>query len=388
MVQLGIDILLQQSPSWKKDAIGLVTNHAATTGSLQPSRKALLDAGFNIRQLFSPEHGLDVTGADGKPMPDGRDPLTGLPVISLYGPKLAPSEEDLSNIDILLFDIPDIGARFYTYLWTLSHVIEAAARFQKPLVILDRPNPISGNMQLAEGPLLEPANASFTGRWSIPVRHSCTLGELALYFNASRELNASIEVIWCVGWNRNSFQPDWGMPFVPTSPAIQDFQSMLLYPGLCMLEATNISEGRGTNRAFRAAGAPWINGQTLAGILNETGLGDLRVKATEFTPTESKYASQRCYGVEFEVTKPAYFHTVSSGLWLIKLIQSIYPQAFSWAPYPTQVNPSGKQHLDKLTGLSNSEALFKLPLQAFIAALARHTQCADWHEEIQSFLLY
>jgi uncharacterized protein YbbC (DUF1343 family) len=388
MVQFGVDILLQQSPPWKNAVIGMVTNHAATTYALQPSRQALVEAGFNIKTLFSPEHGLDVRGADGHAMQDGTDSLTGLPVISLYGEKLAPSGNDLSGIDILLFDIPDIGARFYTYLWTLSYVIEAAAACRIPLVILDRPNPVSGNMQLAEGPFLEAGNASFIGRWPIPVRHSCTLGELALYFNASRKLSASVQVIPCEGWDRNSFQPDWGIPFVPTSPAIRDFQSMLLYPGLCMLEATNISEGRGTAQSFRVAGAPWIDGPALAGILNETGLEDLHVKSCEFTPAEGKYALQRCHGVAFEVTQPHYFQSVTNGLLLIKLIQSMYPQQFSWATYPTHVNPSGKQHLDKLTGLSNSEALFSLSLPAFMAAITKHARCADWKGQIQEYLLY
>ena len=388
MVQFGVDILLQQSPSWKKAAIGLVTNHAATTHALQPSRQALLEAGFNIRVLFSPEHGLDVSGADGQAMQDGRDPLTGLPVISLYGPKLAPSEEDLAGIDILLFDIPDIGARFYTYLWTLSHVIEASAHFQKPLVILDRPNPVSGNMYLAEGPMLAPDNASFIGRWPVPVRHSCTLGELALYFNATRKLSAFIEVVACKGWDRNSFQPDWGIPFVPTSPAIQDFQSMLLYPGLCMLEATNISEGRGTHHAFRVAGAPWINGPVLANGLKEMSEEGLSVQATEFIPSEGKYASKRCYGVKMEITAPGNFQTVWSGLLLIKLIQSLYPKEFAWAPYPTHVNPSGKGHLDKLTGLRNSENLFTLPLPAFLAAITKHTRVDDWKAATAAYLLY
>ncbi len=388
MLHFGIDILLQQTPVWKTASIGLVTNHAATTNTLQPSRKALLDAGFNIVVLFSPEHGLDVTGADGQAMKDGTDALTGLPVISLYGSKLAPSREDLAGIDLLLFDIPDIGSRFYTYLWTMTYVMEAAANNNKTLIILDRPNPVSGDPSLTEGPMLSSINASFIGRWPIPVRHSCTLGELALYFNASQQINTTIHVIKCEGWERRMFQPGWGIPFLPTSPAIQSFESMLLYPGLCLLEATNISEGRGTKQAFTIAGTPWIKGRALAGMLNEMGLEDVSVQPVDFIPTSGRYEGQSCSGVKFHVKEPAYFQSVTNGLLLIKLIQTLYPGHFEWAPYPTHVNPTGKQHLDKLLGISNSEDLFRLPLPAFIAAITKQIACPEWKTKIGGFLLY
>ncbi|CAF4641861.1 unnamed protein product, partial [Rotaria magnacalcarata] len=207
MIRFGIDILLKQQPSWKLTNIGLVTNNAATTFNGVLSRKALLDAGFNIKRLFSPEHGLDVNGADGDAIKDTFDTVTGLPVTSLYGENLAPSQSDLMNIDILLFDIPDVGSRFYTYLWTMTYVMEAAAQYSKILIILDRPNPISGNLQLTEGPMLDMTTTSFLGRWPLPIRHSCTLGELAIYFNTTRNIKVSLEIVPCSGWNRNMFQP-------------------------------------------------------------------------------------------------------------------------------------------------------------------------------------
>ncbi len=389
-VRFGIDVLLTDHPSWKKDRIGLVTNHAATTNDLVPSREALLKQQFNLQKLFSPEHGLDVQGVDGHEMKDGNDVLTGLPVTSLYSSKLAPSEEDLADLDIILFDIPDVGSRFYTYLWTMTHVMEACARNKKKLMILDRPNPVSGNIELAEGPMLDESQASFIGRWSIPIRHSCTLGELAMYFNASRNIQCDLEVIRCEGWDRNDFQPDWGIRFIPTSPAIQNFQSMLLYPGLCLLEATNISEGRGTDNPFRLAGAPWIKGEVIAGILNDMGLDDVIVAPIKFTPTDKhcKYYNELCGGVELEVREPSFFQSVSYGLILIRLIKQIYPRFFEWKPYPTLVNPTGKQHLDKLLGMADSERIFELPLPKFIAEVTRLTQCRDWKEEISEYFLY
>ncbi len=388
MIQFGIDILLAQTPEWKNRRIGLVTNHAATTNQLSPSRKALLQHSFHIQKLFSPEHGLDVMGADGHEMKDGMDALTNLPIISLYSTKLAPSDQDLEDLDIVLFDIPDVGSRFYTYLWTMTYVMEACAKNKKKLIILDRPNPVSGDLALAEGPILDIEQASFIGRWPIPIRHSCTLGELALYFNAERNIGCDIEVIKCEGWNREQFQPDWGIPFVPTSPAIQNFQSMLTYPGLCLLEATNISEGRGTNNAFRIAGAPWINGQSLAAMIADIGLDEIHVTAHSFIPSDSKYKGETCNGILIEVKYPESFQPVYFGLLLIRIIKQSYPQYFDWAPYPTMVNPTGKQHMDKLLGIANSEQLFSLPLPKFIAEITKLTQCRNWAEEMNPYLLY
>jgi uncharacterized protein YbbC (DUF1343 family) len=202
-LQFGIDHLLQQSPDWKNKSIGFLTNQAATTSTGIPSRKALIDNGFNIVQLFSPEHGLDASGTDGAKMNDGIDTLTGLKVISLYGEKFKPSKDDLSQIDIMLFDIPDAGTRFYTYLWSMTYLMEACAMFGKKLILLDRPNPISGNMKLSEGPMLQESCASFIGRWAIPLRHSCTLGELANYFNYQLKIGADLEIIKCLNYQLN-----------------------------------------------------------------------------------------------------------------------------------------------------------------------------------------
>lgn len=388
MFLFGIDTLLTASPSWKNQRIGMVTNEAATTRLLEPSRQALINAGFNIKVLFAPEHGLDVRGADGHPVKDGNDALTGLPVISLYGERLAPEPSHLAEIDILLFDVPDIGSRFYTYLWTLSHIIETCATAHKKLVILDRPNPVSGIMQLCEGPMLTEDNSSFIGRWPMPVRHSCTMGELALYFNTSRNIHADIEVIGCKGWQREMFQPAWGIPFVPTSPAIQSFQSMLLYPGLCLLEATNISEGRGTPFSFEAAGTPWLQADVLADMLNNMSGGEMNATPIQFTPEHSKFKDQLCKGVHLKVDDQSCFNAVMTGMILIKLIKSLHPSQFQWATYPTSVNPTGKGHLDKLLGISNSEAIFDLPIPAFIAAITKYCRCKEWEEEVREYLLY
>ncbi|SJZ84339.1 Uncharacterized conserved protein YbbC, DUF1343 family [Chitinophaga eiseniae] len=387
----GIDILLAHPPVWKDQRIGLVTNHAACTINFKPVRQALMEAGFKIRRLFSPEHGLDTTGVDGAEMHDGIDPLTGLPVTSLYGSKLAPDQQDLADIDLLLFDIPDIGCRFYTYLWTMTHVMEACALHNKPLVIADRPNSLSGNMALAEGPMLDERRcSSFIGRWNIPVRHSCTLGELALYFKSAGSSNIlqtnplALEIIRCQHWQRTMFHPQWSQSFVPTSPAIPCFEAALLYPGLGLLEATNISEGRGTAIPFRVAGAPWMDGAGIAQRLNALHVDGVVARPVSFKPTEGKYAGQNCQGIMFHVDDPAGFRPVTYGWWLMRLLREHHPGHFAWASYPTYVNHSGARHLDLLTGLPGAESIIGGPEDD----TDRYTDTGDWEERVAPYLLY
>lgn len=388
-IQFGIDVLLASSEiDWKEQRIGMITNDAATTNTQLSSRLALQQHGFQLKKLFSPEHGILATGADGAPMLNGIDELTDLPVVSLYGEKLAPTEADLDNIDILLFDVPDVGVRFYTYLWTLSYLLEICATTQTPLIILDRPNPISGNLSLIEGPWSDANTHSFLGRWPMPIRHCSTLGELARYFNDTQAIHAPIEIIQCQGWHRTMFQGDWGLPFVPTSPAIQTPESLLLYPGLCFLEATNLSEGRSTDLSFEVVGAPWLKHSQIAQQINLFMDMDLEARAIHFIPSQNKYAGEQCKGIHFTVKAPDQFKPIFFGLLLIRLIKDLHPSEFEWAPYKTFVNPTGMQHLDKLLGVASAEALFELPMHQFIQQCTQITNTPFWHKNIQNYLLY
>lgn len=388
-ILFGVDVLLAtEIIPWKNQRIAMVTNEAATTQSLVPSRLALQKAGFNLKKLFSPEHGISAKGADGAPMLNGVDELTDLPIISLYGQKLAPTKDDLADIDIILFDVPDVGVRFYTYLWTLSYLLETSASHKIPLFILDRPNPISGSMELNEGPWLDPFCASFIGRWPMPIRHGCTLGELALYYNATKHINATVNVVHCENWERQLFQGDWGLPFVPTSPAIQSFEAMLLYPGLCFLEATNLSEGRSSDFSFEVVGSPWLNSHLIAQQVNLFMGDEVSCKPIHFIPHQNKYAGEQCNGVLFNVNYPTQFRPVFFGLLLIRLIKDTHPAQFEWANYKTYVNPNGANHLDKLTGIQHSEAMFTLPMHEFIRKITQLTFVSDWEEKLRPFILY
>ena len=388
MISFGIDELIHQNPTWKTKQIGLVTSNAATTNTGILSRTALIKAGFNIVLLFSPEHGISAMAPDGEAQQNGIDPITSLPIISLYGNKCMPTAQDLENIDLLLFDIPDIGARFYTYLWTLTYVLEACAINKKKCIVLDRPNPVSGNFDAAEGPFLEESSSSFIGRWNIPIKHSATLGELAHYFNSSKNIGASLTVVPVKNWDRDDLATDWGTNFVATSPAIQNPNSMLLYPGLCLLEATNISEGRGSQYSFETAAAPWLQTSEIVSFINQSFGDEIKASAITFTPTSGKYAQTLCKGIHFEVIDPAYCKPVFFGLLLLYIIRAKHPGQFLWAPYKTAVNPSGENHLDKLLGVHHAKQLFDLPLPQFVATCTKITHTPNWQEQMNPYLLY
>ncbi len=374
-VRFGIDQLLIQNPTWKQQRIGLLTNDAAKTWNGIPSRKALIDNDYHLVHLFSPEHGIDTNGKDGAFMKDQIDPITSLPITSLYGKKFAPEATDLKHIDVLIFDVPDAGTRFYTYLWSMSYLVEAAGKYNKKIVILDRPNPLSGNFDLAEGPMLDLEVSSFIGRFSIPIKHQSTFGELARYFNTKYNWNADLEIIPCTAWKRWHTFFDWGLPWVKTSPAIQNFESCLLYPGLCFFEATNVSIGRDTAFSFEWIGASWLKVDTLTAILNQVLGDDLKIE-----PLQN--------AIRLKVKEPNSYKAVLNGLILLKLIKDIHPNEFKWAPYPTEHNKSGENHLSKLLGIQYAENLFELPLKDWLQQIPKLLRVNHWFEEMKPFLLY
>ncbi|KYP13635.1 DUF1343 domain-containing protein, partial [Flavihumibacter sp. CACIAM 22H1] len=327
--------------------------------------------------------GLLATGADGARQPDGVDNLTHLPITSLYGQKMAPAANDLADLDGVLFDIPDVGCRFYTYLWTLTLVMEVCAREQKKLLVLDRPNPIGGDLNLAEGPWLdEKLCSSFIGRWSIPVRHSCTLGELALYFAAKRLPELALEIVPVNGWSRKLMPAAAGWLFHPTSPAIRDIETALLYPGTGLLEGVFVNEGRGTDRPFTKLGAPWLQGAMLADAFNSAALPGVYAKPVAYTPEEGVYEQQNCGGIQLQVIKEEIFRPVQTGIAIIRLLHQLFPLQLKERQYYTAANPSGSRHLDKLLGIPDA-------YQQLISGNPVNLAIEEaWQERIQPYLLY
>jgi uncharacterized protein YbbC (DUF1343 family) len=379
-IQSGIDVFLTQAAAYTNKRFALVTNNAATTSTGLLSRVALLQEGFTITKLFSPEHGITRLGEDGAPQPNQTDPITSLPVISLYGEKRKPTLADLADIDEVLFDIPDIGCRFYTYLWTLTHVMQSCAQYHKPLIILDRPNPIGTQFTMAEGPFLDEAHcASFIGRWSIPLRHSCTLGELALYFAATKLHPLQLTVIPVYNYHRHTRHQ---LSFVPTSPAIQHIETALLYPGTGLLEGINVNEGRGTDTPFELCGAPWINKEDLLNAWLTHNIPGISTASITYTPQDGIYAFKTCHGLQFTITNPQILKPVAMGIALLQTLLQLYPQQVTQRPYPTAANPTGTLHLDKLLGIPNAFERLKAGQQ-----IDTNTT-PTWEETMKEYVLY
>jgi len=375
----GIDIFLQDPEVNKDSRLAIVTNNAAFTSSRILSRLALVEKGFNLVKIFSPEHGISVKGADGVYQKDAIDIKTALPIISLYADRLMPTEEDLKDIDIVLFDIPDVGCRFYTYLWTMTYVMEACAKYNKQLIILDRPNPIGGNLEHAEGPMLdEKTCSSFIGRWSIPIKHSCTLGELANYFSNKRVKGLDLKIVQVKNWDRDRITND----FYPTSPAIQNISTALVYPGMGLLEGINVNEGRGTDKPFIQFGAPWIIAEELQIALKNKSITGIDFKPCSYTPADSLYKNEPCYGLELNLTDINKFQPVALGIDLISVLLKLYPLQVKERAYVTNVNPTGGGHLDKLLGIKNAFELLQSgkSLQTDVSR--------TWLSEITASLLY
>ncbi|MFY7952518.1 MAG: exo-beta-N-acetylmuramidase NamZ domain-containing protein, partial [Armatimonadaceae bacterium] len=294
-VLAGIDVLLRDNLRLLDGSdCGLVTNHTGLTKDGIPTVDVLHHGpGVNLKTLFGPEHG--IRGAVDERVDDGRDERTGLPVHSLYGPRTEPTDEQLRGLDTLVFDIQDVGCRFYTYLSTLGHTMVAAARNGLRYVVLDRPNPIGGDA--VEGPLADESRLSFTAFHSIPVRHGMTLGELARLIVADRKLKLELVVVKCEGWRRADWWDATGLTWVNPSPNMRSLTQATLYPGPALLEFTNVSVGRGTDTPFEVVGAPWIDGRLLADELAGRAIPGVAIVPVSFTPDASRFAGERCGGV-------------------------------------------------------------------------------------------
>ncbi|HEU4382330.1 MAG TPA: DUF1343 domain-containing protein [Anaeromyxobacteraceae bacterium] len=316
--------------------VGLVCNPTAVDRRLRHAADLLRAApGVRLTRLFGPEHGVRGDAPYMAAVPDGRDRRTGLPVHSLYGKtaeSLRPTEAQLDGLDALAFDVQDVGTRFYTYQATMLLCMEAAARAGLRFVVLDRPNPLGG--LLLEGPRLRPGFESFCGLHDLPVRHGMTVGELALLFRAERELDLELEVVPCRGWRRGMGFAGTGLPWVIPSPNMPTPETALVYPGMCLLEGTNLSEGRGTTRPFHLFGAPWLDPEALVRRLEAERLPGVRFRPASFAPAFDKHAGTRCHGAELFVHDPRRFRPVRTGLACLALARAQAPARFAWRSEP------------------------------------------------------
>lgn len=359
-VTVGADVLLADSLHLiANKQVGIVTNHSA----ILSNRTHLVDTLVSIKNvkvttLFGPEHGIRGNAPDGDSINDGIDSKTGLPVYSLYGKNRKPTKKMLQNIDVLIFDIQDIGARYYTYISTLYYTLIAAAEHDIPLIVLDRPNPING--LTIDGSIREEDFKSFVAIAPIPIQHGMTIGELATMFNNEGWLNnglkANLTVIKMNGWKREYFFDDCNLPWVAPSPNMPNLETALLYPGMCLLEGVNISEGRGTLAPFLTIGAPYINSALLLAELKHFNHSGLELSATTFTPksipnmsTNPKYKNTKCYGIKIKVVNKKKINALRFGIEILCSVHKLYPKEFKFR----------KNWLDKLFGNTKLTTMIK-----------------------------
>jgi uncharacterized protein YbbC (DUF1343 family) len=303
--------------------IGLITNQTGLDRAAQRNVDVMLRAGVHVVTLFSPEHGL--SGAQDSDVGDTKDPQTGIPVVSLYEPnRRRLSAAQMENLDAVVFDIQDVGARFYTYSCTLLYALEEAGKAKKPFYVLDRPNPITGTH--IEGPVLDKDLESFVGCYDMPLRHGMTFGELAHMANSEQQWGADLRVIHMKNWLRGDWFDSTTLDWVNPSPNIRSLNAALLYPGVAMLEAmSDYSVGRGTDAPFEQIGADWIIGEALAAALNAQFIPGVRAYATKFQPTSSNFAGQTIEGVRFVITDRERFDSTRLGIEIAGALQTLYP---------------------------------------------------------------
>lgn len=314
--------------------IGLLCNHASVNRNLVHSRFLLRDgAGLNLTCLFSPQHGFAAEKQDNMIESDHAvDPGTGLPVFSLYGEHRQPTREMFERIDVLLVDLVDVGTRVYTFIYTLSYCLEAAAEYGTKVVVLDRPNPIGGLS--VEGNLLRPELSSFVGLYPIPMRHGMTVGELALFFNKTRSIGADLDIAEMSGWRRSMYFEDTGIPWVFPSPNMPTPATALVYPGQVIWEGTNVSEGRGTTLPFELVGAPYWDIGEIEAELDRSSLAGCLLRPAVFQPTSGKWADQACHGYQIHVLDRDIFRPYRTSLALYQTVFRLYPEDFAYKEPP------------------------------------------------------
>ena len=314
--------------------VGLLTNPTGVTTDLVSLVDQLAAApGVRLAALFGPEHGLAAGAAAGEQVASATHPRLGIPVHSLYGEDRAPTAEQLAGLDLLLIDLQDVGARYFTYGATVALTLEACGRHSVPVVLLDRPNPLGG--AIVEGPVLDPAYRSFVGPLPIPIRHGLTLGEFARLANETEGYGAELEVVTLQGWWRDRWYDETGLPWVPPSPNLPTLATALVYPGTCLVEGTTLSEGRGTTLPFELVGAPRLDPDTLAGALNALALPGVHWRPAVFTPWHGRvHVGVRCGGVQLHPTDRDAFRPVTAALHLLETARRLAPAEFAWHPPP------------------------------------------------------
>ncbi len=378
-VQTGLENLLNDPPKriFGKRA-GLLCNPASVGKDLRPAGR-LISAGLPVEltALFAPQHGFYAEKQDNMIESDDTfDPILKIPVFSLYGKTRIPTKEMFDYIDLLFIDLQDAGTRVYTFIYTMSYCLEAAKKFGKTVILLDRPNPVGGVVM--EGNCLKSEYASFVGRYPLPMRHGMTIGELALLFNEYFKIGCELEVIPMKGWDRNMYFRDTGLVWVPPSPNLPTPESAMVYPGQVLLEGTNISEGRGTTRPFELFGAPYIEPEKILAFIGGNNIPGAYLRQVSFEPVANKWMNSGCHGFQIHITDPELFQPYLTTLKLIQAVCSIHQDQFAWAEPPYEYE-FDRLPIDLITGDSRIRGLIESGEKiGMIAGL--------WKEDLKQFV--
>lgn len=387
-VKSGLDVLLEQRLDLLKGKrVGVIAHPSSVNSRLHHIVDLFFrHSGINLTTLMGPQHGARGETQDNMiEWEDYRDSVTGLPVYSLYGKTRRPTAETLAQVDVLVCDLQDAGARYYTFPHTMALAMEACREHGKLFVVLDRPNPING--VAVEGTVLDPDFRSFVGLYPLAIRHAMTLGELALYFNSEFQLECPLEVVSMEGWQRTMFFEETGLPWVLPSPNIPTVDTALVYPGMCLLEGTNVSEGRGTTRPFELSGAPWVEPSTMVERLKEMNLRGAFFRPVHFIPTFHKWCGQMVGGVQIHVLDRDQFKPFRTGLALLMTYRELGGDRFQWKPPPYEYEYE-KLPIDILGGTDRVRRLIEAGAHLDELEASWENDLAVFKKARQKYLLY
>ena len=385
-VRLGSDLLLA-SPRLRGARVAVVCNHASVDrGFLHIVDRLAAADGVTLAAIFGPQHGFGSDVQDNMiETPHRDDPSRRGPIYSLYSETREPTAEMLRGIDVMVIDLQDIGARIYTYIYTMANCLRACGRHGVPVIVCDRPNPINGAD--VEGALLQAGYESFVGLFPIPMRHGMTIGELARLFNERFELGATLEVVKMEGWRREMYADATGLPWVMPSPNMPTLETAVVYPGTVLFEGTMLSEGRGTTRPFELVGAPWIESERFAREMNALGLPGAFFRPAVFEPTFQKHAKQSCGGCQIHVTDRVAFKPVLTGAALIQMFWKQNPQKFAWRQPPYEYEHE-KLPIDILAGSNELRRQIESDLAPQRIAESWRGEEEEFRRLRQPYLLY
>jgi len=358
----GLESFLRtEGRRYRSARLGIVAHQASVTAELRHAVDALIDGGWDLRAIFAPEHGLAGTEQDLRAV--GSERRRGRPVHSLYGERLAPHRRALASLDALLFDLQDVGSRYYTYISTMLHACRACAEAGVELVVLDRPNPIGGTEM--EGNLVEPTHLSFVGVHPLPARHGMTVGEVARMFHRELSIDSRLTIVPLKEWTRAMWFDETGLPWVLPSPNMPTLETAAVYPGQCLLEGTNLSEGRGTTRPFEIFGAPWLDTRRLGRFLRDRRLPGVYFRETRFKPTFNKHGGTVCKGFQVHVLDRERFKPYLTGIAVVQGSLAIHRKQFAWRDPPYEYELS-RLPIDILLGSTRLRQMIEneAPLKA------------------------